>query len=322
MTRRAKGAAATPPLSPAFRQVLEQMSSLDQNYFVEPSARLALPYNIRAFALHCRLAELGKMVHRSRLLIVNFATEGGVVVEGQTIRLRPGYALLIAPNQFHDYVVTGKDRQVLWLFINFECPPQAGGDSPRHHPVPVSPLCQGFLEALVTLYATGGGRRQVAPFMNQVCLLLALILEHLHETAQLASTVRPAVVFQQGPVQPYHLLQRASEYIVTHLAGALRICDVAKALGVSGGHLRNVFHERLGMGLGEYMKYVRLQRAITLMDTTDRSLSEIATAAGYGSLSAFSRAFSKNKGLPPGAYRLRYARRSARAVPAPPAPGR
>jgi len=171
------------------------------------------------------------------------------------------------------------------------------------------------LEALASKYARGGGMRHVTPFMNQISLLVALILEDLQESLQVGNTPQQSVVFQKGPIQPYHILQKASEYIVEHIDSQLQIRDVAQALGISPGYLRNIFHSKLGMGLGAYMKYVRLQRAIMLMDTTGKSLTEIASESGYGSLSAFSRAFTRNKGIPPGEFRLRYSIRSTKADP-------
>lgn len=319
--RRVETASEVRKLKPEFRRFLENMSSMDQNYFIDPDTNLNLPHRIRVFAMHCRFADLGKMVHYPMVLIVNFATEGGVVVDRQIIRLRPGYALLISPNKFHDYTVTGDDSEALWLFINFQ------GQQDRYlaalgdHPVPVSDSCLIFIEALVRMYASGGGKRRVEPFMNQVSLLVALILENLMAESQVEGGAYAETLYRKGAVQPYHILQRASEFIFQNLDAPLRIQEVAAELGISAGYLRNIFHAKLGMGLGEYIRYVRLQHAIVLMDTTDKSLSEIAMESGYGSLSAFSRAFSKNKGMPPGDFRLRYNLRTAKAVPLPPPPG-
>lgn len=305
------------PYSPPvpWRELLEGMSSRDQNYFVDPPEDYSLPLNFRAFALHCSIEDFGKMAHLPLLLIVNYATPGGVVVDGHFSRLEPGHALLVSSGHFHDYEVLEEDTQALWLFLNFEMEHSERLDALTLAPTWISPQCQLYLEALVRGYAGGAGRRMNPNFRAQISLLAALVLETLLEEAQERRIIRGDGIYRKGPVQPYRILQRASEYIRQHLLSPLAIEDIAAALGISSGHLRNVFHDCLEIGPAEYVQYVRLQQACMLMDTTGMSLSEIAASCGYNSLSAFSRAFRKNRGMAPREYRLRYPARSAKRKP-------
>lgn len=73
------------------------------------------------------------------------------------------------------------------------------------------------------------------------------------------------------------------------------------------GAARSVLAERFARLLGEppmtYLARWRLQLAARLLQTTAKSVLEVALDVGYASEAAFSRAFKREFGLPPGAYR-------------------
>ncbi len=53
----------------------------------------------------------------------------------------------------------------------------------------------------------------------------------------------------------------------------------------------------------QYLATWRLQRAAWLIDVRGLSIAQAAVAVGYESEAAFSRAFRKRLGVPPGAWR-------------------
>jgi AraC-like DNA-binding protein len=58
-----------------------------------------------------------------------------------------------------------------------------------------------------------------------------------------------------------------------------------------------------------YLSRWRLQLAARLLQTTHKSVLEVALDAGYESEAAFNRAFKREFGLPPGQYRKKLAQR-------------
>lgn len=82
-------------------------------------------------------------------------------------------------------------------------------------------------------------------------------------------------------------------------------------LAASAALSRSAFFERftraVGMAPMEYLLGWRMALARDLLRRRDASLAEIAERIGYGSASAFSTAFSRHVGMPPG----RYAREAA-----------
>ena len=65
----------------------------------------------------------------------------------------------------------------------------------------------------------------------------------------------------------------------------------------------------MGTTISKYLTEWRMTTAASLLERSDLPLPDVAASAGYGSEAAFSRAFSRHHGLPPGAFR-----RSARGV--------
>jgi transcriptional regulator GlxA family with amidase domain len=71
-----------------------------------------------------------------------------------------------------------------------------------------------------------------------------------------------------------------------------------------------VLVERFARYLGEspqtYLARWRLQHAARLLETTDRTVLDVALEAGYASEASFNRAFKRHFDLPPARYRRRH----------------
>lgn len=78
---------------------------------------------------------------------------------------------------------------------------------------------------------------------------------------------------------------------------------IAREVGVDPSHLNRVFRRHYGASLAAYARGVRLDRAAAQLTTTQRTIAEIAAAAGYSSQAHFTRAFRRHTGVPPGTYR-------------------
>jgi AraC-like DNA-binding protein len=83
------------------------------------------------------------------------------------------------------------------------------------------------------------------------------------------------------------------------------------ALATSVGMSRSAFAARFADLVGEspihYLALWRVQKAAAMLRDADTSIDDIATRVGYESAVAFSKAFKRSMGVPPGAYR-RFAR--------------
>lgn len=116
---------------------------------------------------------------------------------------------------------------------------------------------------------------------------------------------------------------QACRLVRAHVAEELRVDRVAKAVGLSAGHLSRQFHHSTGLRLVEYIARVRLERATELIVAGRQPITEIAFACGFRSLSQFNRTFRRltgrsprewraADGMPPDRHRLQGAAESIR----------
>lgn len=77
----------------------------------------------------------------------------------------------------------------------------------------------------------------------------------------------------------------------------------ACAVGVSPAHLRRIFHEVLQSSPKEVFDQLRFRRAMQLMADPATKLESVGSLCGFGSASAFSRAFKAKFGNSPKAWR-------------------
>jgi len=78
---------------------------------------------------------------------------------------------------------------------------------------------------------------------------------------------------------------------------------LAERLGIGPRHLSRLFKKHLGASPTQVAQTARVQRAKRMIDNTDPPMSEIALAAGFGSLRRFNTVFAAVYERPPTALR-------------------
>jgi AraC-like DNA-binding protein len=97
---------------------------------------------------------------------------------------------------------------------------------------------------------------------------------------------------------------RAIAAIHRELTRSWTVASLAREAGMSRTRFARRFHELIGMGPAGYLTEWRLQRSMTVLATTRRTVSEIARACGYASPAAFTRAFAERFGQTPKQFRV------------------
>lgn len=80
--------------------------------------------------------------------------------------------------------------------------------------------------------------------------------------------------------------------------------DWALTLNLSNSHLQRLFKQATGVALGQALAEKRLQKAASLLATTNLRIKEIAYAVGYEHTSSFTRAFERRFAQPPRRFRM------------------
>lgn len=108
------------------------------------------------------------------------------------------------------------------------------------------------------------------------------------------------------PIAYAERVNLAIDHVVEHLGGPLRLADVARAARLSSFHFHRVFQASVGETLAEFVKRLRLERALVLMAHAPRSsLTTIALSCGFAAPSDFSRCFKQRYGAAPSAFDLK-----------------
>jgi AraC family transcriptional regulator len=102
---------------------------------------------------------------------------------------------------------------------------------------------------------------------------------------------------------PPSWLSRAVELLHDRSLEDLSIAEVAGGVGVHPVHLARGFRRHFNCTPGEFTRFCRLERAARMLTHTERPLCEIALESGFGDQSQLSRAFTRDLGIAPAAYR-------------------
>ncbi|ORV40984.1 AraC family transcriptional regulator [Mycobacterium conspicuum] len=106
------------------------------------------------------------------------------------------------------------------------------------------------------------------------------------------------------PTSTNPIVAAAMSYTKAHL-DSVTVTDVSRFVAVSERTLRRQFDESIGMPWRTYLLHARMLRAMARLAAPGQSVQQTATAVGFDSLSAFTRAFTAFCGETPSTYRRR-----------------
>jgi len=216
------------------------------------------------------------------------AGEGTVTINGADYPLRPGAVHLADPTDFH---AIRADTPLLIRTLVFTDTTDAGGQllSSMTRWMQLTAADFGKMCALFTVIEAeqGNGATDGAA---ECCFdaLMRIASRYLPEGAGKDDSILRALVFLRE-----------------HFREDITEADVARAAGFAPTHLSRRFRRSVGIGVKMYLTSLRVAHARRLMDTTDFCIVDIAAESGFGSYSAFFRAFSAAAGISPAAYRRR-----------------
>src|SRR3989440_11069436 len=107
-------------------------------------------------------------------------------------------------------------------------------------------------------------------------------------------------------VPPARHLLRAKDVADARYSEPLGVDDLARAAGLSRAHFSREFRRAFGESPHSYLLTRRLERAASLLRTTDRSVADICFSVGLQSVGSFTTSFTGTYGASPTAYRAAF----------------
>ena len=101
----------------------------------------------------------------------------------------------------------------------------------------------------------------------------------------------------------YSRLGRLREYVDTNYSERITLETAAQVALLESTYFSSYFKKRVGISFSEWLRQVRVTKAIALMRDTDFSITRIAFDVGFDGLRTFERAFKKHTGRTPVKFR-------------------
>jgi AraC family transcriptional regulator len=99
-------------------------------------------------------------------------------------------------------------------------------------------------------------------------------------------------------------LRTVTDYIEAHLDSALRLSELAAAIGMNQYRFARAFQATTGDSPHKYVMKLRITHAQDLLAASKLSLGTIAATVGFSSQSHMTLAFQRNLSITPGRYRI------------------
>ena len=134
----------------------------------------------------------------------------------------------------------------------------------------------------------------LTPYARQLFATLAAVV------SQLAATPSNTAM----PLPRSSVVAAAVQLTEQLMADAPDFASIASDVAMTERSLARRFAEEMGMTWRQVLRRLRIIRAMELLATNDASITQVAYAVGYASLSAFNAAFLEISGQTPTAYRI------------------
>jgi AraC-like DNA-binding protein len=245
-------------------------------------------------------------LHYHDHLEVGFCYEGsGVfIVENRILPFSAGCASVIFKHEMH-IAQSSAEHGSKWKFIHLE---------------PALLLGRSFPDAAPMLQEEGSGL--IVPLGDPSGLAEAVrnLIEEtgrsdsasVHAVKGLALCMLARLSRQNGEGAPqgeYRMksniksISPALEYILENYAHPIYVSNLASVCRMSTTSFRRTFSEAMGMPPGCYIQRLRIQLATLQLLFSTLPVLEVASSAGYESLSCFNRHFKRITGMSPREYR-------------------
>lgn len=256
------------------------------------------------------LSRLGGGRSRMRALApsVKYVLQGEEMyeIDGRTRRLRAGDFMLVeAGVEFEARTASSGGAIGLCVYLGVEDGGAAGTAAPlgRGRAIagsridPLASLLGNYARLLVDRPSLGPtiARRIVQEATIGAEDYLAAFRNRLERLGSLKHSTR---------IETLQRLERARCFIHDHAHRPVSLDEVAGEAALSRFHLTRSFAEVFGLPPLAYHRRLRLEAAARLLKSEAVNATQIAEQLGYGSLSAFTRAFRQNFGVPPSQARL------------------
>ena len=193
----------------------------------------------------------------------------------------------------------GRSIEFLDLYLDPGSPP---AESERVLARSLEPTWRVLRDPLLTELLGSVGRGLDDPasseelFGDLATTLFAVQLERAHGVSGASPGPR------RSGLSPF-VLKRVREYVASHLAGTIRLEQLAALAGLSAFHFSRAFKASTGLSPHAYVLHCRISESKRLLSGSNLTISDVARRTGFSSTGQLSRRFRAFTGTTPTAFR-------------------
>lgn len=240
-----------------------------------------------------------QLLHGSYVLTVSLQEEGLICAAEHTYRLPEGGASVVYPFQGHHYMV--EQENFFWLVVTFGLANAYLPDF-MFRSFELSPFAWQLLGRVVDLYLEllPGPQDRVREGLLQSTLYAFLLELRLGNEVGEARPGGDSAPPRRHRVEVFEAMNRR---IIDGIADPeLSVSSLSAEFGVSVPSMYQLFQLLVGCNPGEYIRTLRIKRAIKLLNANDMLIADVAENSGFTSQAIFSRCFRKVIGCSPSEY--------------------
>jgi two-component system, response regulator YesN len=95
----------------------------------------------------------------------------------------------------------------------------------------------------------------------------------------------------------YSSLARIRHYIDVNYSEDISLNKIAEVAAMEASYFSAFFRRKVGISFRDWLRHVRIQKAVKLLESANYSISAVAFAVGFSDLRTFERAFKRCTGL-------------------------
>ena len=248
--------------------------------------------------------------HSAMEIILPVENYYDVVINGEKFHILPGEIIIIPPGEIHELIAPSSGGRFIFIMnislitrLNGYAGIQSILSKPLHITKETHPyIYDDVYSLLVQMRNEYFDQGEYAELAIQALLLnLFITIGKNHNNAEeLFPNVRPYK--QKEYVQKFN---QALEYIDAHYFEEITLEEVADIIGFSKYHFSRLFKQYTDYTFCDYLTYRRIKAAEELLAKPDQSITDIALASGFPSISTFNRVFKQVKNCTPSEYRAK-----------------
>ena len=240
-----------------------------------------------------RLRFSAHMHHHLELVLVQKG-RSRAWVDAKEYTLEPGDALIVFPNQVHEYFDIEDGEHILLIFTPELIPPLTAlfeGYLPESAKIPL-----GEAAALLATLGT----RVVEEHAGESAQKATVVMGYMHA---MLGEICNRLTFSRTESVPSGNAKKVIDYCRKHYREEISLEVLERELYINRYYISHIFADYLHIGFNEYINSLRVFEACRKLRHEAVGITEIAQQVGFGCLRTFNRAFKQKTGMTPSEYR-------------------